>query len=152
MLIRLVVVTSGDEKSLQSYLDMTQNTALRSIQLGVPTYRDAGFISAWLTAVLAQVTSPAIEEVRFAIYPILKGDAKNAATMLQAFAWKDIVAVLQRPQFVTLKRVMFVSGRSMDYMQVPSAFVSLQSVLQEVIPEVFEPLVKNGAETMFQCM
>ena len=147
----VTVLAPGDAKPLESYLDMAHNTGLRSVQLGVPTYRDAGFISAWLAAVLAQVASPVLEEVRFAVYPILRADAKRADDIVRAFAWKDIVGVLGRPPFTTLRRVVFVAGRSMDYMQIPGAFVPLQPVLERVLPEAFEPLVEKGVEIAVSC-
>lgn len=131
---------------------MSHNTGLRSLQLGVPTYRDPAFISLWLAAVLAQVHSRALAELRFAVYPILRGDAADAARMLDAFDWAAVVRVLRRPQFAALRRVAFVSGRATDYAKIPDAFVALQPVLAKVVPSAFEPLVQSGVQLGFQCL
>lgn len=144
------MLTAGlEDKPLAAYLDMSHNTGLRSIQLGVPTYRDAQYISLWLNTVLGQVAAP-LEEVQFAIYPILKGDAPDAKKMLHAFAWDDIVAVLQKARFAKLKRVVFKSGRSKDYLNVPGAFLSLQPLLKMVLTAAFEPLAKTGVQICFE--
>ncbi|EKM51429.1 uncharacterized protein PHACADRAFT_187939 [Phanerochaete carnosa HHB-10118-sp] len=141
--------TGVEEKPLATYLDMSHNTGLRTIQLGVPTYRDASYISLWLKTILGQVASP-LEEVRFAVYPILKGDAPEAKNMLRAFAWKDLTSVLQKSQFAKLKRVVFVSGRSKDYLNVPGAFIALQPLLRKIMVPEFAPLTKQGVEIAFE--
>ena len=129
---------------------MSQNTGLRSIRLGVPTYRDPRFITLWLTTVLSQVASPVLEEVCFAIHPILKGDAADAPEMLDAYDWAEIVAVLAKPQFSRLRQVTFVPGRSIDYVKIPEAFLSLRSVLQKVMPRLFRNVIENGVKLVFR--
>lgn len=105
MLSPYAVVAPGEYRALDSYLDMSQNTGLRSIQLGVPTYRDPQFITLWLATVLSQVASPVLEQVHFAVYPILRGDAGDAVRMLDAYDWPAVVDVLQKPQFAMLRKV-----------------------------------------------
>ncbi|EKM56511.1 uncharacterized protein PHACADRAFT_253681 [Phanerochaete carnosa HHB-10118-sp] len=128
---------------------MSHNTGLHTIQLGVPTYRDAAYISLWLKTILGQIASP-LQEVRFAIYPVLMGDAPDANDMLRAFAWKDIASILQNSQFAKLKRVVFVSARSKDYLNVPGAFVALQPLLRKIMVPEFVPLAKQGVEIAFE--
>lgn len=152
MLSPYAVVAPGEYRALDSYLDMSQNTGLRSIQLGVPTYRDPQFITLWLATVLSQVASPVLEEVRFAVYPILRGDAGDAVRMLDAYDWPAVVDVLQKPQFAMLRKVVFVSGRSTEYVKISEAFVPLQPVLQKAMPSLFERVINNGVELTFKCI
>ena len=142
------------ERSLDAYLDLTSNASLRSITLGVPTYRDPEFITTWLLNILSQVSSPALEEIRFAIYPILRGDATEAEGMLAAFGWSELAKMLERPQFSAVRKVSFSSGRSTDYMQIPGAFVHLAPLLQKVIPRYFDAgsLGKRGVDISFHCV
>ena len=142
----------GEYRPLDSYLDMSENTCLRVLQLGVPTYRDPQFITVWLATVLAQVAAPALEEIRFAIHPILRGDAEDAARMLDSFDWAQVVDVLARPKFVALRKISFVSGRLSDYAKIPDAFVHLQPVLAKVVPRLFDKVLKNGVELDFRCI
>ncbi|GJF00621.1 hypothetical protein PsYK624_169150 [Phanerochaete sordida] len=141
--------TGLEEKSLAAYLDMSHNTCLETLQLGVPTYRDAAYISLWLTTVLGQVAAP-LTEVRFAVYPILKGDAPDAKKMLRAFGWDAVAAALRKAPYTKLKRVVFLSGRSKDYLNVPGAFIALQPLLRKVLEPVFAPLAKQGVEVAFE--
>lgn len=150
--VRHRVVAPGEYSPLESYLDMSENTRLRVLQLGVPTYRDPQFITLWLATVLAQVAAPALEEVRFAIHPILRGDADDAAHMLDTYDWAQVVDVLARPKFVALRKITFVSGRLSDYAKIPDAFVQLQPVLAKVVPRLFQKVLKNGVELDFRCV
>lgn len=122
------------------------------MQLGVPTYRDHQVTSLWLTTVLTLVVSPILHEIRFAVYPILRSDADNAPRMLESFDWAGVVGVLGKPQFSSLNKVTFVSGRFTDYQKIADAFIPLQPVLQKVIPGLFAPLTKNGVELVFRCV
>lgn len=142
------------ERPLEAYLDLTSNTCLRSITLGVPTYRDSEFITTWLRNILSQATSPVLDEIRFAVYPILRGDVAEAETMLASFGWSEMAKMLERPQFASVRKITFSSGRSTDYMQIPGAFVNLTPLLQKVIPKYFdvELLGKRGIELSFQCI
>ena len=93
-----------------------------------------------------------LEEVRFAVYPILRNDASNAGKILEAFGWKEIVELFSRSQFCGLQRVVFESGRSVDYLKVSQAFVPLQNVLQNVIPAHFKKLESRGVQVLFRCI
>lgn len=75
-------------------MDLSLCTTLRTLCLSVPTYRDTSIITRWLVALLLQVTSPSLEEICFAVHPILRGDAPEAFAMLSAFDWGLITGVL----------------------------------------------------------
>ncbi len=83
---------------------------------------------------LSQVTSPVLEEVRFAIYPILKTDVADAESRLGGFGWVEIAELLRGPQFAQVRKIAFCAGRRTDYLQIPSAFAALDNV----VPMVYE--------------
>ncbi|KAI0825834.1 hypothetical protein BC629DRAFT_1450852 [Irpex lacteus] len=145
--------TSTPTRALESYLDLAPLTALRTITLGVPTYRDPSFITTWLHSILAQISSTHLEEVRFAVYPILRGDAADAESMLSSFGWSELGKVIaEMPQFGRIRRVVFTAGRSTDYLQIPGAFVDLGPLLSKVIPTVLDvdELSKKGIEVAYR--
>lgn len=74
--------------------------------------------------------------------------------MLAAFGWTELAKVLEKPQFSSVKKISFSSGRSTDYMQIPGAFVHLTPLLQKVIPRFFDAgsLGKRGIDLSFQCI
>jgi hypothetical protein len=144
---------AASDRSLESYLDLSPNTSLRTITLGVPTYRDPKFITTWLHSIISQVSSPYLAEVRFAIYPILRSDAADAENMLSSFGWSGLIEVIDRKvQFTGVRKVVFTAGRSTDYMQVPGAFIDLTPLLRKVVPTILNlsALRKSGIEVAFQ--
>ncbi|KAI0343030.1 hypothetical protein BDW22DRAFT_1428477 [Trametopsis cervina] len=145
---------AGPEQRLESYLDLSKNRSLRSITLGVPTYRDPEFINTWLRSILTQIASSDLEEIRFAVYPILRGDAADAENMLASFGWSDMAKLLDSPRFASVRKVTFTSGRKTDYTQIPGAFVPLTPLLQKVIPRFFDVgwLGRSGINLAFQCI
>lgn len=93
-----------------------------------------------------------LEEIRFAVYPILRGDAADAEAMLETFRWAELARMLEGPRFSMVKKVTFSSGRSTDYMQIPGAFVHLSPLLEKVIPGHFGSLRDKGFELSFKCV
>ncbi|KAI0705211.1 hypothetical protein BC835DRAFT_1410089 [Cytidiella melzeri] len=145
--------TSTPERSLESYLDLSTNTSLRTVTLGVPTYRDPGFITNWLNSILSQLSSPYLEEVRFAVYPILRGDAADAEGMLASFGWQELAkAIEKKSQFSRITKMVFTVGRSTDYMQIPGAFVDLAPLLEKVMPTVLnvDELRSKGVQIAYE--
>lgn len=145
--------SSTPTRALESCLDLAPLTTLRTITLGVPTYRDPSFITTWLHSILAQISSTHLEEVRFAVYPILRGDAADAESMLSSFGWSELGKVIaEKPQFGNIRRVLFIAGRSTDYLQIPGAFVDLGPLLGKVIPTVLDvdELSRKGIEVTYR--
>lgn len=119
-----------------------------------------------------------MEEVRFAIYPILRGDAADAEIMLAAFGWDAVTRILlgfeperivnmahassrsrqlsrrrvlrAGTRFVALKKVTFCAGRAADYVQIPSAFVPLAPVMKRIAAQYFDSLKTRGIEMCFE--
>ena len=87
-------IQDGVPTPVSSLVDLSRCTTLRTLSLSVPTYRDASIITRWLVALLLQVASPFLEEIRFAVHPILRGDAPEAYAMLAAFDWELVTSVL----------------------------------------------------------
>ena len=132
---------SGERRVVDTYLDLSRNTALRSVHLGVPTSRNAEYTSLWLAAVLAQIASPVLEEVRFTLSPIPSGNSTNAEKILRAFDWRQVVRTLEGPSYGGLRRVVFEYGRSAASRGEATSLS--QQMLQRVMLDYFATLEKS---------
>ena len=139
---------SGERRVVDTYLDLSRNTALRSVHLGVPTSRNAEYTSLWLAAVLAQIASPVLEEVRFTLSPIPSGNSTNAEKILRAFDWRQVVRTLEGPSYGGLRRVVFEYGRSaVSRSDNPS---SSQQIFPRVLLEYFGRLERRTVVVAFK--
>ncbi len=164
-------IHDGAPTSISSLLDLSSCTSLQTLSLSIPTYRDAGFITRWLVTLLVQVASSPLEELRFAIHPILRADVADASAMLTAFDWDLITRVLlgcvpermghtgeigRAPskarvgRFMSLRKVTFYAGQAADYVHIPSAFIPLAPYLRKLSSTSFHPLQKRGIQVCFE--
>ena len=138
-------------RNIEPHLDLSHNTGLCSVTLGVPTYRNARFITLWLSVVIGKLNTPVLKEISFSIFPIAVADAQNAEAMLTAIGWSQLVQLLVHSRFECLRKVNFVDGHSVVYNQGPSTFLKLQPLLRKVVCPAFEPLVAKGVQLVVCC-
>lgn len=141
------LVNVEDPAELEPYLDLTHNTALRSLTLGVPTFRDMRFVAPWLTAVLQKISSPVFEEVRFA----MTAYTAQREVFLAKFKWDDVVDILARLPLPGIKKVVFVvrGSRHVSH-KCTKTSVELERILRWAVYPHFEPLAKKKIEVVSQ--
>ena len=133
------LLNAEDPSQLEPLIDLTRNTALRTLTLGVPAFRDLRFGAPFVRAVLANITSPVFEELSFALHV----DAGQAEALFARGGWGQVVDVISR---TTVQRVIFALNRSGNGYSDAMGVKTSRSSLQETVFPQFELLTGKGVE------
>lgn len=132
------LLNAGDPTQLAANLDLTHNTALRTLALGVPAFHDPRFGAPFIVAVLARVASPVLAEVRF----VLPADAREAEAVLRRPGWDRAADALSH---TAVRRVVFALGQ-----RDAKAARAVQGILGSTVAPRFRSLGSKSTEMVLQ--